>query len=166
MLDSILPLSSGLEKGNYPKFTLTLSPVDKASLVPGVSCSMLSDRLGWGIAWAGREPGHGPGSRTLRQCHLCGCVHTRLGTGRSMGSSAKALWGLLDLLALQLPTVLIARVLLWDWGRQDIKQQIVHPACPEGSEVMVCAPCLPMFGEAFLLKALWVSLAAALVQLF
>lgn len=166
MLDSILLHSSGLKKGNYSKFILTLSPVDKASVVPGVSCSILSDRLvctkagmghclGWEGAHRWTRLQHTETVPQLRVCVcvqaavVCGCVHTKLGACACAGlwdplqkPVWKPLWGLLDLLALKLPTALIARVLLWDWGRQDIKQWIVHPVCPEGSEVMVCSPCL------------------------
>lgn len=107
MLDSILPRSSGLKKGNYPKFTLTLSPVDKASLVLGASCSILSDRLvctkagmrnclGWEGAHRWTRLWHTYTVPQLRVCVqaavVCGCVHTKRGLCmcRFVGSSAKA----------------------------------------------------------------------------
>lgn len=109
MLDSILLHSSGLKKGNYSKFILTLSPVDKASVVPGVSCSILSDRLvctkaGMGncLGWEGTHRWtrlqH---TETVPQLRVCVCTGSScvwvctyktggLCVCRFVGSSAKA----------------------------------------------------------------------------
>lgn len=46
-----------LKNGSYPKFTLALSPVDRASLVPGGSCSVSCDRLAYTEAGVGNRLG-------------------------------------------------------------------------------------------------------------
>lgn len=71
------------KNGNYPKFTLTLSPVDKAALVPGASYSVVWQAgLHW--SWGGELPGLGRTpwivwASTYRNNPVLACVYTSSG---------------------------------------------------------------------------------------